>query len=169
MIDDKHTPGPWQVSGMRHNGDLKIGIRTRLHFVGPDNDAVAAVFFDMDTGKGLADAHLIAKAPTLHSENAKLRTRIAELEKIVSFEGEHNAELRDALEAQAKRIAELEDEGGYPMGFAEGYEVGVHEGTPKLRARIEELKAENKKLRTELDWAKYCYDDLRAALEKKND
>jgi cell division protein FtsB len=41
--------------------------------------------------------------------------------------------------------------------------------TLALRARIEELKAENKKLRTELDWAKYCYDDLRAALEKKND
>lgn len=39
-------------------------------------------------------------------------------------------------------------------------------------ARIAELEAENKKLRTELDWAKYCYDDLRAAraaLEKKND
>lgn len=61
----QHTPGPWQVAGARHSGDLKIGQNTRLHMVGPDNDAVAAVFFDMRTGRGFSDARLIAAAPEL--------------------------------------------------------------------------------------------------------
>lgn len=60
------TPGKWQVEGARHSGDLKIGPGTRLHMVGPDGDAVAAVFFDMKTGRGWADAHLIAAAPDLY-------------------------------------------------------------------------------------------------------
>lgn len=60
-----HTPGPWQVAGTRHSGDLKIGRNTRLHMVGPDEDAVAAVFFDMETGRGLKDARLIAAAPDM--------------------------------------------------------------------------------------------------------
>jgi predicted RNase H-like nuclease (RuvC/YqgF family) len=66
----------------------------------------------------------------------------------------------DALEAKDRRISELEK-----MLAVHRLAVDVD----ALKARIEELKAENKKLRTELDWAKYCYDDLRAALEKKND
>lgn len=60
-----HTPGPWQVNGTRHSGDLKIGRDARLHFVGPDGDAVAAVFFDMKTGRGWKDAKLIAAAPEM--------------------------------------------------------------------------------------------------------
>lgn len=60
-----HTPGPWQVEGVRHSGDLKIGHDTRLHMVGPDGDAVAAVFYDMATGRGYADARLIAAAPDM--------------------------------------------------------------------------------------------------------
>lgn len=60
-----HTPGPWQVAGCRHSGDLKIGRDTRLHAVGPDGDAVAMVFYDMKTGRGLKDARLIAAAPEL--------------------------------------------------------------------------------------------------------
>jgi hypothetical protein len=61
----KHTPGPWQVSGVRHKGDLKLGNDARLHMVGPDDDAVAGVFFHMQTGVGWADARLIAAAPEL--------------------------------------------------------------------------------------------------------
>lgn len=61
----KHTPGPWQVEGVRHTGDLKIGSDARLHMVGPDGDAVCAVFYDMKTGRGLRDARLIAAAPEL--------------------------------------------------------------------------------------------------------
>ena len=60
-----HTPGPWQVSGTRHSGDLRIGRDTRLHAVGPDEDAVAMVFYDMKTGRGLKDARLIAAAPDM--------------------------------------------------------------------------------------------------------
>jgi hypothetical protein len=62
------TAGPWQVNGVRHSGDLKIGRDTRLHMVGPDGDAVAAVFFDMNTGRGLPDARLIAAAPELYGQ-----------------------------------------------------------------------------------------------------
>jgi hypothetical protein len=53
------------VSGVRHSGDLKIGRDARLHAVGPDGDAVAMVFYDMKTGRGLKDARLIAAAPDL--------------------------------------------------------------------------------------------------------
>jgi hypothetical protein len=65
MIETKHTPGPWQLAGARHSGDLQIGPDTRLLMVGPDEDAVAAVFFDMKTGRGHNDAQLIAAAPDL--------------------------------------------------------------------------------------------------------
>jgi len=63
--EPKWTKGNWQVEGARHSGDLKIGPGTRLHMVGPDGDAVAAVFFDMKTGRGLPDAHLMSAAPDL--------------------------------------------------------------------------------------------------------
>ena len=59
------TPGPWQVAGTRHSGDLKLGPDARLHMVGPDGDPVAGVFFDMRTGRGFADARLISAAPDL--------------------------------------------------------------------------------------------------------
>ena len=61
----QHTPGPWQVAGARHSGDLKLGRDVRLHMVGPDGDPVTAVFFDMKTGLGWKDAQLIAAAPEL--------------------------------------------------------------------------------------------------------
>lgn len=73
------TPGPWAVEGARHSGDLKIGPSTRLHFVGPDGDAVAAVFFDMKTGQGLPDAKLIAMAPDLARTVLEQQAEIARL------------------------------------------------------------------------------------------
>lgn len=59
-----HTSGPWQVSGVRAKG-LTLGHDTQLHMVGPDADAVAAVFFDTKTGRGFADARLISASPDL--------------------------------------------------------------------------------------------------------
>ena len=59
-----HTPGPWQVSGVRVKS-LPLGRDTQLHMVGPNGDEVAAVFFDTKTGRGFADARLIAAAPDL--------------------------------------------------------------------------------------------------------
>lgn len=61
----EHTPGPWVVAGTRHSGNLEIGKDTRLHWVGPDGDAVCGVFYDMNTHRGWADARLIAAAPEL--------------------------------------------------------------------------------------------------------
>ena len=61
----QHTPGPWQVAGTRHSGDLKIGRDARLLAVGPHGDAVAMVFFDMKTARGQKDARLISAAPDL--------------------------------------------------------------------------------------------------------
>lgn len=70
------TKGPWQVSGIRHSGDLKIGRDARLHMVGPDDDAVAAVFYNMQTGLGFADAQLIALSPDLAQEVIALRKEL---------------------------------------------------------------------------------------------
>ena len=70
----KSTKISWQVSGVRHKGDLRIGPNTRLHMVGPDEDAVCAVFYDMQTGRGWKEAKLISAAPemleALHEANA---------------------------------------------------------------------------------------------------
>lgn len=115
------TPGPWAVEGARHSGDLKIGPNTRLHFVGPDGDAVAAVFFDMKTGQGLPDAKLIAMAPdlarTVMEQQAEIEAQAAEiarlrdaLEKLMHlYESEHDPEvtarpgwLRAALQRKAE-------------------------------------------------------------------
>lgn len=80
------TPGPWAVEGARHSGELKIGPNTRLHFVGPDGDAVAAVFFDMKTGQGLPDAKLIAMAPDLArkvlEQQAEIEAQAAEIARL---------------------------------------------------------------------------------------
>ena len=60
-LAEKATKGHWQLSGVRHSGDLKIGNDTRLHAIGPDGDAVAMVFYDMKTGNGLLDAKLLVE------------------------------------------------------------------------------------------------------------
>ncbi|HYI40028.1 MAG TPA: hypothetical protein VE053_06890 [Allosphingosinicella sp.] len=59
------TTGPWQVSGVRLSYAPRIGVDTRLLQVGPDDDILALVFFDMRTARGQSDAHLIAAAPDL--------------------------------------------------------------------------------------------------------
>jgi hypothetical protein len=60
-----HTPGRWQVSGVRLTYAPRIGRDTRLLQVGPDGDVLALVYFDMRTARGQADARLIAAAPQL--------------------------------------------------------------------------------------------------------
>lgn len=76
MSEPKFTPGPWIVPGARHKGDLKVGPDCRLHMVGPDGDAVCAVFFDMRTGCGFADAHLIAAAPDMYEVLKEIAERL---------------------------------------------------------------------------------------------
>lgn len=63
----KHTPGPWYVSGIRVSQPPRIGRDTRIINIGSDDDGtyLAMVFFDMETGRGQADARLIAAAPEL--------------------------------------------------------------------------------------------------------
>lgn len=90
MSESKHTPGPWQVCGTRHTGDLKIGRDARLHMVGPDGDAVAAVFFDMKTGRGFRDARLIAAAPELLQALKGLLADIEDYQRINNLGGENN-------------------------------------------------------------------------------
>ena len=60
-----HTPGPWTVSCMRLTIAPALGRDTRLLEVGPSEERLALVYFDMKTGLGLADARLIAAAPDL--------------------------------------------------------------------------------------------------------
>ena len=84
-----HTP-PWQVDGARHSGDLKIGKDARLHFVGPDGDNVAAVFYDMATGRGYSDARLIAASPVMRDTIAALLDdRDALTQRIEALEAEN--------------------------------------------------------------------------------
>lgn len=77
------TPGPWQVSGVRHKGDLKIGNQTRLIMVGPDCDYVAGVFFDMQTGRGHTDAKLLAAAPEVTAELIAARRKLDAVQGLV--------------------------------------------------------------------------------------
>lgn len=60
------TLGTWQVSGVRLANAPRISKDTRFLQVGPDGDPLALIFFDMQTGRGQADAHLIAASPDLY-------------------------------------------------------------------------------------------------------
>lgn len=61
MSAPKHTPGPWQRSGMRSRSPEYKG-----HGVGPDGDVVVVVpYNDADHAECMANAHLIAAAPDL--------------------------------------------------------------------------------------------------------
>lgn len=62
----KATPGPWQANGVRGKYRLSYGKHVfEAHDIGPDGNAIAAVFFDPKTGLGFVDAKLIAAAVTL--------------------------------------------------------------------------------------------------------
>lgn len=71
----KATPGPHQVSGVRMSQAPKLGSDARFLTVGPDEDAVALVFYDMNTGRGHHDAKLYSAAPDLAAEVLALRER----------------------------------------------------------------------------------------------
>lgn len=60
-----HTPGPWTVSCMRLTTAPALGRDTRLLEVGPSEERLALVYFDMKTGLGQADARLVAAAPEM--------------------------------------------------------------------------------------------------------
>ena len=64
----EHTPTPWIVLGVRHQGTLKPEDNTPMYMIGPDGDAVAAVFFDRQTGLGFSDAHFIVTAVNRHDD-----------------------------------------------------------------------------------------------------
>lgn len=106
----QHTPGPWQVAGARHSGDLKIGRDARLLAVGPDGDPVAMVFFDMQTGLGQKDARLIAAAPALLEALEQAADMLDELYPgFVSGCGAWNEKIaeRDALVVDARAAIAL--------------------------------------------------------------
>jgi len=92
------TPGPHQVSGARAKQAPKLGEHARFLTIGPDDDAVALVFFDMKTGRGHMDAKLYAAAPDLH--------------RIVTDQQAEIERLRAALTAMIESVCG-------PTGFAE--------------------------------------------------
>ena len=59
---NKHTPGPWQVSGVRQDS----GAPYKGHMVGPDGDGVVVVPYDAKHHEEcLSNARLIAAAPEM--------------------------------------------------------------------------------------------------------
>ena len=84
LLKNKHTPGPWQVSGGRNRPDI-YG-----HMVGPDGIGIACVAYsdrtNADHVASLADARLIAAAPdlldALTTERAKVAALEAEVERL---------------------------------------------------------------------------------------
>ena len=100
------TPGVWQLAGTRHSGNLHIGKDTRLLAIGPDGDAVAMVFFDMQTSRGHTDAVGIV---LLHNSADAMIARIEALEA-------ENARLRDPQLADYEAEAALASEGVYVWG-----------------------------------------------------
>lgn len=91
------TDGPWQVSGARHKGDLRLGPDARLHMVGPDNDAVSAVFFSMKTGLGWHDARRIARLPDLEAAYIEVIAKLDKAVEAFSEAMEENEQLKEAL------------------------------------------------------------------------
>ena len=80
----KHTPGPWQISGVRGRPST-LSDNAAFHSVGPDGDAVAAVWYDPKTHVGWHDARLIAAAPDLLEA---LQEVVPMLEAALMFHGE---------------------------------------------------------------------------------
>lgn len=97
MSAPKFTPGPWQVSGVRAKyRDAHREHVFEAHNVGPDGDAIAAVFFNPTSGLGWKDAHLIAAAPELY---AALEALIEEAVDVWDYDPDykHIADARAAL------------------------------------------------------------------------
>ncbi|TBY60179.1 hypothetical protein E0H46_31930 [Rhizobium leguminosarum bv. viciae] len=76
-----HTPGPWFVSGVRIKMDRQVfhGI-ARYDEAKKQDETIACVGYDTRTGLGMADARLIAAAPTLIEALQEARTQIALLQ-----------------------------------------------------------------------------------------
>ncbi len=80
-LADRATPGPWMNGGVRDKFRLRYSEHTfAVHIVGPDADAVAAVFFEEKTGRGFNDAQFIAASraavPDLLDEIDRLEAEI---------------------------------------------------------------------------------------------
>jgi hypothetical protein len=88
------TPGPHQVSGARAKQAPKLGEHARFLTIGPDDDAVALVFFDMKTGRGHMDAKLYAAAPDLHrivtEQQAEIERLRAALSALMDLNDNHS-------------------------------------------------------------------------------
>lgn len=97
------TPGPWAVSGVRAS-TVKLGRDTRVHHIGPDDDHLAAVYYDMKTGRGFMDAKLIVAAVNALPALLTIAKRAGEMSRQAHLDG-----MRDA--ARFAHLAPLDTRG----------------------------------------------------------
>lgn len=87
---DKHTPGPWQVSGVRSKA-LISGIEHGVHCIGPDGDPMIYAGYSDRTNalhcECMANARLVAAAPELLQAAIDLLAEVDEMEKRVGWAG----------------------------------------------------------------------------------
>ena len=86
MSEPKHTPGPWKL-GHEDYAYFEYGKETIKHScVGIDADGdvdLARIVIGDPHGTGIANAELIARAPSLLAENERLRGVQSECEKVL--------------------------------------------------------------------------------------
>jgi hypothetical protein len=132
-VAEAATPGPWQMNGARGKF-AELNDRSQFHSVGPDADAVAAVFYDPKTHVGFMDAKFIALAnpATVLSLLARLSAAEAEIAQLTLENDDLRAEAKrwgaDANAAEA-RVGVLEEvlrlQRGYVAVWMGDVECGV--------------------------------------------
>lgn len=109
-MSDQHTPGPWQVSGVREKWRTSYSDHLMdSHVVGPDDAKgwVALIPYDpRNHAEDLANARLIAAAPEL-LDVVKAFVATSDLAMLVESDHPH-AEYADVLRAALEVVAKAE-------------------------------------------------------------
>jgi hypothetical protein len=97
VMSAAHTPGPWQVSGVRYKWrDAHSDRLLDSHQVGPDGNGIALVPYDPNSHReAMADARLIAAAPDL----------LAVVRGLLAWEDQDDIALDPVMEAARAAIA----------------------------------------------------------------
>lgn len=102
LIAETATQGKWRCGGVRGRFG-QLNPEGSFHAVGPDGDAVAAVFYDEKTGNGFADARFIARFGPVRVK--ELLNAEAELERAK----DRNRRLKQANDKEHDRLAASKD------------------------------------------------------------
>ena len=97
MSEAQHTPGPWHWDSDVVKGDPLGRVRYRVTAKGK---TITQLYYNSDDPHAEQDAMLIASAPTMRDENARLRANLINCAaRLEAYYGEDYPAVRDAKAA----------------------------------------------------------------------